>query len=132
MITIRVLSLAAFAVLFQPANHASTLSISITGASSTMPSFRVVANAGDLRSGGAAYRVAGDTLSLHADADLSTTEPVFAGTFIAEAPTSRISVVVREKGNVVAAGQGEAIIVIRTPLGAQLQAMTATALTQAP
>ena len=131
MIMIRVLSLAAFAVLFQPARLAPTLTISISGADSTA-SFRVVANAGNLRSGGTAYRVSGDTLRLHADADLSTTEPVFAGTFIAEAPTSRISVVVRENGNVVASGQGEAIIVIRTPLGAQLQAMAATTLTHAP
>ena len=132
MITTRVLSLVAFVALLQPARLAPTLSISISGAASTMPSFRVVANAGNLRSGGTAYPVSGDTLLLHADADLSTTEPVFAGTFIAEAPTSRISVVVRENGNVVASGQGEAIIVIRTPLGAQLQAMAATALTHAP
>jgi len=62
----------------------------------------------------------------------ATEDRQFAGTFIADAPGVRVAVVVRENGNLVASGEGEAIVVIRTPLGAQLQAMAASVLQRRP
>jgi hypothetical protein len=71
-------------------------------------------------------------LRLTGSAELTTRDPVFAGTFIADAPGARLSVSVRENGSPVASGEGQAIVVIRTPLGAQLQAMSASTLQRTP
>ena len=123
-----------FLVLFSapapvPVPATSTLTISISGSpvSSSAP-LQVVASSGTIVSAGQSYRASADTLRLAGSAELTTRDPVFAGTFVAGASGNRLHVDVRVNGDIVASGTGEAIVVIRTPLGAELQAMAASAL----
>jgi len=99
-----------------------TISVSTEPASATAP-LRIIASSGTIASGGRSYRGSADTLRLTGSAEITTQDPIFIATFIADAPGARVGVDVREDGNRVVAGAGPAIVVIRTPMGAQLQAM---------
>jgi hypothetical protein len=126
MIFARVVPLLVVAGFAAPPRTASTLTISVTSASAAIPTpVRVIANAGTVTNAGKTYRANMDTLRITGSAEFSTSEAVFAGTFLADISGARVSVTVRENGTLVASGEGEAIVVIRTPLGAQLQAMSA-------
>lgn len=97
-----------------------TISVSSDPVSASAP-IRVFSSAG--RTNGNAA----DTLRIMGTAEFSTKDPVFVATFIADSPSGHVSVSVREDGTLKASGVGEAVIVIRTPLGAQLQAMAVPA-----
>jgi hypothetical protein len=129
MIFARFAPLVVLTVFAGPAPKVSTLTVSISSdpASASAP-LRVVASSGTVTSAAKSYQASADTLRLTGTAELTTSDPVFAGTFIADAPGARLSVAVRENGSLVASGVGEAIVVIRTPLGAQLQATAASVL----
>ena len=133
MLFARFAPLVALTLFAGSAHKAPTLTVSISSdpISASAP-LRVIATSGTIVSAAKSYRAASDTLRLVGNAELTTTDPVFAGTFIADAPGVRVAVTVRENGNLIASGEGEAIVVIRTPLGAQLQAMAASVLQRRP
>jgi hypothetical protein len=128
MIFTRVAPLVFLTILAGPPRQTPILTVSVSSdpASNSAP-LRIIASAGTIVSGGRSYRSSADTLRLTGSAEVTTRDPVFVATFIADTPGARISVVVRENGNPAASGVGEAIVVIRTPLGAQLQAMAVPA-----
>ena len=107
-----------------PARRAPVLTISITSdpASATAP-LRIIANTGTIVADGHTYRAASDTLRLAGSAELTTQDPVLVASFIADAPGGRLHATVRENGVETLQGRGDFIVVIRTPEGAQLQAM---------
>jgi hypothetical protein len=110
------------ATLADSPRHAPLLTVSVS-TSTASASFRIIASSGTVVSNGQSYRTSPDTLTVTGSAELTSKDPIFIGTFLADTPGSRVSVEVREDGNRQASGAGEAIVVIRTPVGAQLQAM---------
>jgi hypothetical protein len=124
MIFTRVAPLVFLTLLAGPSPQAPTLTISVSSdpASASAP-FRVIANGGTVVSGERSYRAAADTLRLAGSAELTSQDPVFVATFIADAPGGHLQALVRENGTLTMSGIGETIVVIRTPQGAQLQAM---------
>ena len=125
MIFTRVAPLVFLTILTGPPRRTPVLTVSVSSdpPSASAPLRIIAASAGTVASGGRSYRGAADTLRLTGSAEVTSQDPVFVATFIADAPGARVSVAVRENGNLAASGTGEAIVVIRTPLGAQLQAM---------
>jgi hypothetical protein len=99
-----------------------TISVSSEPVSASAP-LRIIASSGTIVSRGQSYRASTDTLRVTGSAELTSTDPIVVATFLADEPRGRVSVEVREDGNRQASGTGEAIVVIRTPVGAQLQAM---------
>jgi hypothetical protein len=110
--------------LVTPPRHAPMLSISVTAdpASASAP-LRVIASSGTVVASGRSYRAAGDTLRVIGAAELTTQDPIFVATFIADAPGGRVRASVRENGIETLQGRGDVVVIMRTPQGAQLQAM---------
>jgi hypothetical protein len=85
-------------------------------------SLRIVASGGTVVAAGRTYRAGPDTIRVTSPAELRTTDPVMIVTFMAAAPTGRVSVQVNESSRDGPSGSGNVVIVVRTPMGIRLEA----------
>jgi hypothetical protein len=122
MLFTRIAPLVFLATLAHGPRQAPLLTVTVSSDAGSA-SLRIIASSGTVESNGQSYRASRDTLRVTGSAELTSKDPIFIGTFLADTPGSRINVEVREDGTRQASGAGEAIVVIRTPVGAQLQAM---------
>jgi len=124
MLFTRIAPIVAFATLADAPRQTPILTIAVSSdpVSASAP-LRIIASSGTITSAGQSYRAAADTLRVTGSAELTSHDPIVVATFLADAPGGRVSVEVREDGTRQTSGVGGAVVVIRTPVGAQLQAM---------
>jgi hypothetical protein len=124
MLVTRFTPLLFLSLVANPAHHTPTLTISVT-ADPVSPSapLRIIASAGTVVAAGRSYRASSDTLRVTGSAELTTQDPIVVATFIADASGGRLRATVREDGVETLSGRADLILVVRTPQGAQLQAM---------
>jgi hypothetical protein len=85
---------------------------------------RVIASGGIVKSGGRTYAAKSDTLRLSGTVEVAATEAVMIVSFIGD-HGQFLRASVTEGGVENYTGRGEMIVIVRTPMGVQLEAMKA-------